>query len=104
MTIGFRLGGSVGGLYPGRSTSLKVKVANREQFAIVVTSITTTVHDASANCPAGYLSVGGYTGRLVVPASGTAAVHVPVQLSHAAGNGCQGATFPLSYLGQARRA
>ena len=103
-TIAFRLGGSVSGLYPGASLPLKVKVTNHEQFAIVVTSITTTVHDASASCVAHYLTVGEFVGRLVVPASGSAAVHVPVHLSHAAGNACQGATFPLTYLGQARKA
>ena len=100
----FHITGSIGGLYPGASLSLKLTVTNRESFRIVVTAMSTTVHDASPSCPAGMLTVGDFAGTLTVPASGTASVHVPVHLGHAAGNGCQSAVFPLTYAGRARKA
>jgi len=100
----FGITGSIGGLYPGASLSLKLTATNHESFRITVTSISTTVHDASASCPAHYLTVGDYTGSLVVPVSGAGSVHVPVHLSHAAGNACQGVTFPLTYVGRAKKA
>jgi len=103
-TVAFAISGSVKGLYPGATLSLKLRVANHESFKIAVTSIVTTVHDASANCPASDLSVAAFSGQLFVPASGTAAVHVAAHMSHAAGNVCQGVTFPLTYVGHATKA
>ena len=97
----FRITGSISGLYPGGPLSLRLTVTNDENFRIEVSSITTTVHDAAPSCPAADLAVGRYAGPLVVPANGTRSTHVPARLSHAAGNACQGAVFPLSYSGHA---
>lgn len=101
---GFRISGSVGGLYPGDSAPLMLTVTNPQQFAIVVTSIATTAGSPNPGCVAGYLTVAGFSGQLTVAAQGSGQISVPVTLSHAAPNACQGAIFPLTYSGSAHKA
>jgi hypothetical protein len=101
---GFAISGSVGGLWPGDSTSLLLTVSNPQHFAIAVNSISTSVGAANATCLATTLTVGRFKGSLTVPAQGIAQVSVPVSLSHSAPNGCQGAVFPLTYSGLAGKA
>jgi hypothetical protein len=100
----FRIGGTVDGLYPGDSTELVLTVTNPQHFAIVVTTISTTVESPSAGCGAPNLTVAGFTGHLLVGAHGSAQLTVPVALSYAAPDACQGALFPLQYSGLARKA
>jgi len=100
----FTISGAVGGLYPGLTTLLRVQVTNREQFAIVVTSVVTTVEDAAPACPATYLSVAPFAGTVRVAVGASAPVELTVTLRRAAPRGCEGATFPLLYHGDARRA
>jgi hypothetical protein len=100
----FRIGGSVGGLYPGSSALLTLTVTNPFHFAIVVTSITTAVGSPIPGCTQSNLSVGAFTGGLRVDPVGSAQVTVPVTLSHAAPDACQGVVFPLEYSGLARKA
>jgi hypothetical protein len=95
----FRIAGDRSGLYPGLSTTLVLTVTNPQAFAIVVSSVTTTVHAASGSCPASDLSVGSFEGQLLVPARGSATTSVPVRLVADAPNACIGATFPLVYSG-----
>jgi hypothetical protein len=104
VSLPFTVTGSVHGLYPGASLHLHLTVHNDEPFAIVVRSISTTVHDASARCRASNLVVQGFTGTLRVPRHGRASVTVPVRLGHTAPNACQGATFRLTYTGRAGKA
>jgi hypothetical protein len=99
----FRIAGSIRGLYPGDSAPLVLTVTNPNHFAIVVTSISTTVGRPRASCVASNLTVHRFSGQLEVPASRSAKVSVPVTLSHRAPNACQGALFPLTYSGLARR-
>jgi len=98
------MSGSIGGLYPGLTTHLPLRVANREQFAIVVTSVVTTVQDASPACTAANLSVAPFVGTARVLVGGTAIVELTVTLRRSAPRGCEGATFPLQYQGEARKA
>ena len=100
----FTIAGSVGGLYPGASARLVLTVSNPQPFAIDVTSITTTVGDASASCAASNLTVAAFSGNLNVPGRSSARVAVPVALGHAAPDACQGAVFPLTYSGLAQKA
>jgi hypothetical protein len=100
----FRISGSIGGLYPGDSAPLILTITNPQHFAIVVTSISTAVGDATASCPAQNLAVGGFSGQLDVPAGGSVNVSVPASLAHGAPDGCQGAVFPLTYGGMAHKA
>lgn len=99
----FRIGGSVGGLYPGDSATLILTVTNPQHFAIVVTSISTTVGSPKPGCGAGYLTVAGFSGKLVVGARSSQQVSVQATLSHAAPDPCQGVVFPLHYDGLAKK-
>jgi hypothetical protein len=100
-TGSFRIAGSVGGLYPGLSSPLVLTVNNPQAFTIVVTSITTTVTDASATCLAPNLSVSAFSGQLSVPGFGAAQTSVLASLAQSAPDACIGATFPLAYSGLA---
>jgi hypothetical protein len=99
----FRIGGSVGGLYPGLAARLVLTVVNPQRYAIVVKSITTGVGTPKAGCGASNLTVGAFSGRLPVSARSSAEVSVRVTLVHSAPDACQGAVFPLQYSGLARR-
>ncbi|HEV2372380.1 MAG TPA: hypothetical protein VGS19_09430 [Streptosporangiaceae bacterium] len=100
----FTISGKVGGLYPGAQRHLTLTVTNHQLYAIVVTSLTTTVSAASAACGASNLTVASFSGQLSVPANGKASTTVQVSMAHSAPNACQGAVFRLHYSGQAVRA
>ena len=97
----FSIGGGVTGLYPGLTVPMVLTVSNPGQTQITVTSVTTSVGDASASCLAGDVSVSAFSGRLVVPAHGSATLAVSATMAHTAPDGCQGAVFPFTYTGQA---
>ena len=99
----FRIRGGVGGLYPGLSRPLSLTVTNPYTFAIVVTSITTTVIGVSAACPSSDLSVGAFAGHLAVPANGSATTAVHAGIAKSAPDACIGATFRLVYSGAGRK-
>jgi len=99
----FTIAGSVAGLYPGHTVPMVLIVTNPKSFSIVVTSITTTVGDASAACPASNLSVTAFSGQLLVPGLGSANTTVQVGMAQSATDTCQGATFPLVYGGLASK-
>ncbi len=100
----FRIGGKVGGLYPGATRQLSLDVYNPQRFAIVVTSITTSVGRPRAGCAGSNMTVAAFSGALRVPSHSSVHVSVAVTLERAAPNACQGALFPFAYSGQARRA
>jgi len=102
----FSIAGHVSGLFPGETLPLVLTVTNHESFPITVTSITTTVGNASAHCKAGNLTVTTFSGNLVVPAvkPRTATATVTVTMAHSAPNACQGARFLFRYSGLATEA
>jgi len=97
----FRISGSVSGLYPGAALPLELQVSNPQPFAIVVTSITTTVVSSSHACTSSNLTVTRFAGSLVVPGRGAANVAMTATLRHSAPNACQGVVFRLHYAGTA---
>jgi len=97
----FTISGGATGLYPGRTSPLVLTMHNPRPAAIVVTSVTTTAHDASSTCPASNLTVAAFSGQLLVPAGGSAQTSVPVSMALSAPDACIGAAFPLSYSGTA---
>lgn len=101
---GFRISGSVAGLYPGAHLPLALKVTNPQHFAIVVTTISVSAGNAKPGCGAANLKATSFAGKLHVPAGGSAVVTVQVTLAHSAPNACQGAVFPLRYTGAASKA
>ena len=100
---GFSISGELTGLYPGAILSLVLTVTNPQTFALKVTSITTTVGDASPVCPSSYLSVSSFNGPLQVAAEGHASATVVASMDHSAPDACQGAAFPLQYMGQGQK-
>jgi hypothetical protein len=97
----FAITGSVSGLYPGRTLPLVLTVYNPRARTITVTSLSTTVGNASSHCVKSNLDVTTFSGQLPVPPRGTAAVTVKVTMAHSAPNSCQASIFPLHYLGTA---
>jgi P pilus assembly chaperone PapD len=100
---GFRISGSVNGLFPGKVAPLALKVTNPQKFAIVVKSLSVSVSGASATCTAANVTVTSFSGALSVPAGGSAVATVQIALLHSAPNDCQGALFPLLYHGLATK-
>jgi hypothetical protein len=100
----FEIAGNVAGLYPGVTESLELTVTNPQGFAIVVTSIATTVQNASVSCTASHLKVTAFAGQLSVPALGSTTTAVLAKLASGTPNSCIGAAFPLVYSGRGRKA
>ena len=100
----FQIKGQVAGLYPGGTVTLPLTVVNKNGFKIAVKTVTVTVVDASAACPASALTATAYRGKLVVPAKRSAQLTVRATLSAAAPDECAGAQFPLRYRGTAVKA
>jgi hypothetical protein len=99
----FSIAGTVGGLFPGNTSALKLKVSNPQTVAIEVTSLTTTVGDAAIGCAAANVTVSAFSGHLVVPAGKARKATVFVTLVHSAPDACQGAQFPFTYHGLATK-
>ncbi len=100
----FVVSGQVLGLHPGAVKPLVLTVRNPNSLAIRVTSISVTVGAAGATCPATTVVVPRWSGSLLVPRDGTAAVTLSSRMSASAPDGCQSATYPLSYGGSAVKA
>jgi hypothetical protein len=100
----FAISGHVTGLYPGAVLPLKVTVSNPWHFGIIVTSISASVGPGRPGCAAANLKVSPFTGELKLGAGQTGYATLEVTLAHAAPDACQGAVFPLSYRGVARKA
>jgi hypothetical protein len=99
----FAISGAATGLYPGGSAPLVLSVSNPNPFAIEVTSLTVSVGNAGAGCPAANLAVTPFTGTLAVAGRATAAVTLFATMSHGAPDACQGAVFSLRYAATAVR-
>jgi hypothetical protein len=97
----FGIAGSVKGLYPGLTKPLRLTLTNPQHFAIVVTSVTVAVGNASQGCKAANIAVTHFSGRRRVAAKGSARVKLEITLVHKAPDACQGAVFPLRYRGRA---
>jgi hypothetical protein len=103
-SIPFTISGKVSGLYPGKTLSLVLKITNPNTVSITVTSITTTVSNASSTCVAANAKVTSFSGHLVVGAGKSATTTVHATMVHSAPNACQGVVFPLHYSGVATEA
>jgi hypothetical protein len=95
--------GTVQGLIPGVPRALTVRVANRRRYDIELRSIAVTAGQASDDCLAGRLALGGYRGRLQIRARRAKSLRVPIQLLPGAPEACQAAIFPLHYRARAVR-
>jgi hypothetical protein len=78
-----------------------LSVTNPLASAITVTTITTTVGNASSVCTAKFLKVTSFAGHLSVGPKKTVKTTVKVTLLHVAPNACQKAVWRFTYHGQA---
>jgi hypothetical protein len=101
--VAFTVSGSVTGLFPGSVGTLTLRLDDLEPFAIVVTTVTTTVAGAPTGCPPADLAVAPFLGGVSVGGHRSATVTVAVTLSHSTPDACQGALFALRYAGTARK-
>jgi hypothetical protein len=101
----FTIGGSAGGLVPGKRVPLRLTVTNAEAQPMLVTSVVATAQQAARSCPASLLDITAYTGnpQTVVAARGQAVIELSVTLSAAAPDSCRRAAFPLTYGGKAEQ-
>ena len=104
----FTIAGSYAGLYPGVSRSLILSITNPNAFPIDVTSLTATVSLVSGprvmhepSCRPEDLDVAQYAGGLSVPARGMNTTMIDLMLLPSAPDACQGASFALTYAGEA---
>jgi len=100
----FRIAGSAAKLYPGATVPLVLTVTNPQKFVIVVTSLTVKVSNASAKCAGTNLTVSAFAGKLSVPAHASAKATLHLSMHFGALDACEGAKFPLSFHGLARKA
>lgn len=102
----FTIAGHTAGLFPGGTVQVPLTVENPNEEDIRVTLLTVSVAGTSASaCSASYVQTTNYTGPgFVVPGNGSAAISLPVTMSHSAPDACQNVTFSLSYAGEAKRA
>jgi len=94
----------VSGLFPGKTLPLVLTLDNPNKLTITVTSVTTTVENATSTCGATYVSVTGLPGHLAVAAGKTGKVTVRVTMKTSAPNSCEGKSFPFHYKGTATEA
>lgn len=99
----FEVTGSVGPLYPMVDTALPIKVENPNRSEILVIELTIDVADASSVCGADNLVVAPVLVPFAVAGRGETTVNTQVRLVDDVADGCQGATFGLTYKGTAIR-
>jgi hypothetical protein len=97
------LSGHVNGLFPGLTTTLRVRVQNRRRFAIVVRTVAARVGAARRGCPAHVVRVRPFRGGLIVAARRTRTLALPISMARTAPDACRGARFPLRFSAVARR-
>jgi hypothetical protein len=97
----FGITGDADGLFPGSSATIDAQVTNPEAFTIRTTSLGALVGDASAACPARFLTVDESHASVLVPPASTAPMPLLVRMDRAAPDTCQGATFSLQLSGTA---
>jgi hypothetical protein len=102
-SLGVRLSGHVGGLYPGRVGTLWVRVHNPTRRPQVVGAVGAVVHDARARCAARNVRIGVYRRRLSIPPHGRRRVPLSIAMRPGAANACQQAVFPLTFRAEVRR-
>lgn len=100
----FRIRGSIGGLFPGLRTTMRLAVRNPNPYAIRVTRIKTAVGASTGACPARSMKVRTWKGRARVPARGVRRIKVSVRMKRTAPTVCAGHRYRLIYRGWAVRA
>jgi hypothetical protein len=99
--VGFRLSGSVDGLYPGARRSLKVTVRNPFARTMRLVALRADVRRANGACSAANVEVQPFRGRLRIPGRRRRIVRLLVMMAPTAAEQCQRARFPIRFRGRA---
>lgn len=98
----FTISGAVDGVFPGRTSQLRLTVRNTtERKRLRVVSLTVAVGDAAPGCDAGQLTIGPFSGSIKLRRRQAKTVTLPATLARNAPDACQGASFPLTFGGRA---
>jgi hypothetical protein len=95
-------------LFPGATGNRWIRLANAENFPILVQTVTAAVGkpvDSRGRpvpaCPASSVRVDALTTPVTVPGSGTADVALTTHMLPGTPDACRSLTFPLTYTGTA---
>ncbi len=91
----FTLSADAEGLFPGANLTVALTAHNPQAYALVVKAAAVTVGDATPQCSAANVSAQSFAGDVTVAAHSSAIIPIQMQMSMAAPDACQGATFPL---------
>ena len=97
----FHVLGRVQGLYPGAGRGLRLMVVNRTEDRMRVTAIRARVGDANAGCESTTLVPTSFRGSMWVPASSIKRLRLPIRMRVSAPDACQGARYPVAFIGRA---
>ncbi len=95
--------GHVRGLYPGRMKRVQLRLRNRTNHALVVSSIRAMATHANRSCSSDNLKTHTRRTHRRIPAHSTEHVRYRVRMIPNAADACQGARFPLHYRARTRR-
>jgi hypothetical protein len=97
---------TVVGLFPGRTSPLRLRIVNPNSFAIEVTRLTVLVREDPHRpgcAPRSYIRASDFHGPLRVPQGGIRGARLMMTMLLGAPDGCQSATFPLHLTARAVR-
>ena len=98
------LAGDVEGLHPGAVLTLPVVVTNTQAYEVRLTAVRVDVAAAGPTCPGTSIAIPTWQGGTLVPARGTNRIELTVTMPHEVADGCAGAEFPLTFVGDAQPA
>ena len=93
----FELSGNFTGLYPDADLVVPVTVHNPQRYAVMVTTATIVIGDATAQCGAANLSADRFSGGIMLDAKASTTIPIRMHMAANAPDACQGVTFPLSF-------
>ena len=100
----FKVSGSVEGLWPGARDVIRLRITNPNSFSIRVRSLKVKAASARPGCGARWMKFPKTLElALKVRKRGRASTSYPVQLSKNAPDACQGAQWPLKFVGSAEK-
>ncbi|HEY6567830.1 MAG TPA: hypothetical protein VI341_09980 [Actinomycetota bacterium] len=97
----FRVKGHLKGIYPGQTTSMKVKVTNNGHARITLRSLKVKVRSTVAGCPSSSLKFTPFKGHKAIRGDATISMRLPARMKATSPDACQGARYQLTYAGKA---
>jgi hypothetical protein len=99
--VGFRVSGSVQGLFPGARRFMSVKIRNPYGRPMRLVSLSADVRRARRLCTGSNVDVRPFRGRLSISPRRTRVVRLLVHMQPTVAEECKGARFPLRFRAKA---